>query len=139
MFAVASARATIASQAVECVRSHAVHDTATACTKKLSHETTEPSEYQRKLRSPKASAMPPRLNVTTSSATRGQFEAPSLLSRRPLPRRLHPRHDATEDLGEARYVGFRRRPAEAETDRAARQLRLHPHRRQHVRRRHLAR
>src|SRR5208282_4631049 len=117
ILAVASARATIASHAVECVRSQAVHDTATACTKKLSQEMIEPSEYQRKLRSAKASPIPP------GPDSRG---APA--------RRAHPRHDATKGLGEALDVGFLRRPAEAEADRAARELRLHTHRRQHMRR-----
>src|ERR1700691_1062952 len=64
ILAVASARATIASHAVEWVRSQAVHDTATACTKKLSQEMIEPSEYQRKLRSANASAIPPRPRLT---------------------------------------------------------------------------
>src|SRR6516165_9833135 len=63
MLAVASASATMASQAVECVRSHAVHETATACTKKLCQEMIEPIEYQRKLRSAKTSAMPPKPSV----------------------------------------------------------------------------
>src|SRR5262245_56162457 len=57
MLADASASATIASQAVERVSCQAVHDTATACTKKLSQEMVEPIEYQRKFRSPNASAM----------------------------------------------------------------------------------
>src|SRR5271168_230482 len=132
MFAVASARATTASQAVECVRSHAVHETATACTKKLSHETAEPNEYHRKLRSPKASAMPPRPNLTTGSAAGRRFEALPRLSCRPSARRPHSLHDAAEGFGEALDVGFLRRPAEAEADRAARELRLHTHGGQHV-------
>src|SRR5271166_4118448 len=76
MLAVASASATIASQAVEWVRSHAVQETATACTKKLSQETIEPIEYKRKLRSPKASAMPPKPSVTLDSEVRQLLAAP---------------------------------------------------------------
>jgi hypothetical protein len=55
----ASISATTASQRVEWLNSHVVQDTATACMKKLNHETIDPKEYRRKLPPSKASPMPP--------------------------------------------------------------------------------
>ena len=138
MFAVASARATMASQAVECVRSHAVHDTATAWMKKLSHERIEPSEYQRKLRSPKASAMPPRPNVKARPTRRPLLEhlprshaAPRRhAAPRAAPLQRRPRRSAQRPFRSTPIRGsggWRRAPA-----------RVDSHRGQHMRRRDLA-